>query len=197
MKDKKVLKLTYASVMTSLALVIDLIFKAIPLMDMPRGGSITISMLPLVIVAYACGWKYGLGAGITFGVLSCFVIDGYGFNAISFVLDYVIGFGSVAIAGLFSKKALKGNKLYFFFGFLLAAFIRWISSGFSGVLNAGIWGYDGVFLEGVFGAGKGGTLYLYIFSFIIYNFPYIFLSAGISAILGILIYPQFVKLNFE
>ena len=164
---------------------------------MPNGGGITIGMLPLVLISIICGGYYGLLSGIAYGVINCFVIDAYGFNVYSFFLDYIIAFAGFSIIAIFRKKILDGSKFYFVLGFVLGGIIRWISSGFSGVINAGLWGYDKEFLENIFGAGHGSKIWLYLYSFVYYNLPYIGVSVILCVVIGLILLKRINKINIE
>ena len=88
MKNKMIFKVVFSSYMVALAVVFDLVMKAIPILKMPTGGSVTISLLPLALASVVCGLWYGVAAAVVYGVINCFVLDGYGFNLVSFILDY-------------------------------------------------------------------------------------------------------------
>ena len=65
------------------------------------GGSINLQMLPLMIIALRRGPVTGfVCGGIIYGLFSI-LADGYPFATYPF--DYVIGFGSVGIMGLFNS----------------------------------------------------------------------------------------------
>lgn len=196
MKNKMIFKVVFASYMVALAIVFDLVMKAIPILKMPTGGSVTISLLPLALASVVCGLWYGVAGAIVYGVLNCFVLDAYGFNLVSFILDYFVAYLGVAILAIpfFSNNIKKGKRVYFILGFMLAYTVRYLASGFSGVFNGEAWGYDKEFLEGIFGEGHGGIGYLYIYSFIIYNLPYMAVSCVVQIIIGLLIYkPMFLS----
>lgn len=189
-KNKDVFKLTFSAILLSMAIVLEIVCKAIPFLKMPNGGGISLAMLPLVIIAYVFGFKYGITAGIAYGIIDCFVLDGYGFNVFSFFLDYILGFGAMGMAAIVRKKVLAGRNLYFILGFILAAFLRWIFAGSSGVVNARIWGYDTEFLAGLFGEARSGLFWLFFYSFIYYNLPYITASTILCIVIGLVIKKQ-------
>ena len=68
----------------------------------------------------------------------------------------------------------------------MCLFIRWLASGFSGVINATIWFGDEVF--------EKGMAYVYLASFIMYNLPYIAISGALCIIVGLATY-RFLFLN--
>lgn len=123
-------------IFVSFAFVLDLpIFKV---KVVANGGSISLIMLPLILLALRKGFFKGfIGAGIVFGLMSCF-FDGYGF--ITYPLDYLLGFGSLAVVGLFRKFIIGKEKLTYwnyiilFLVTLLAMSLRTMASTISGIL---------------------------------------------------------------
>ena len=86
-------------ILISLSLVFDQSFLKIRIGQ--NGGSISLVMLPLCILSLRKGFVKGfIGCGVIFGLISCF-LDGYGF--FTFPLDYLLGFGSIAVIGIFNK----------------------------------------------------------------------------------------------
>ncbi len=197
MRKKEVFKIIFTSMMIALAVCFELVAKVIPLPFWTLGGSISISMLPLIIATLVCGWAYGLACGCIYGLLNCFVLDGYSFNLASFLLDYIFGFSGVALIAIFRNKIMDNKRFYFVVGMILVFVFRLICSGFSGVINAEVWGYDSAFLEGVFGEGKGSLIYLYIYSFIIYNLPYLAVSCILCTVIGLISYKRVIVRNYD
>lgn len=108
------------------------------------GGSTNLQMLPLFIIALRRGPVHGLVCGgIIYGLVTC-LTDGYGIA--TFPFDYLIGFGSVMILGLFRNQILgKEQKWYnlkgevfLFVGALLATMVRFVGSTASSMI---LWKY--------------------------------------------------------
>lgn len=116
----------------------------IKVFPMPTGGSINFQMLPLSIIALRRGPLKGfIAGGVIYGLITC-LTDGYGFA--TFPFDYLLGFGSVMVFGLFSPLILgKDSKGYSFSGelFLLIAGILSTTVRFIGgtVSSMVIYGY--------------------------------------------------------
>lgn len=106
------------------------------------GGSFNFQMLPLFVIALRRGPLHGLIAGgLIYGILTC-ATDGYGFATYPF--DYFIGFGSIAIFGLFrniifgeNTSFIKG-ELFILLAGTISTLIRFIGSCVSSML---IYGY--------------------------------------------------------
>ncbi|MGM9874086.1 MAG: energy-coupled thiamine transporter ThiT [Bacilli bacterium] len=126
--------------LVGLALVLDLaIFK---LKVVPNGGSISLVMVPLFIIALRKGPLKGvIACGIVFGFISC-LIDGYGI--VTYPFDYLLGFGSIALAGFFRKfifredgKITVSSCLFLLLAVFVGVFGRFVASTISGIILYG------------------------------------------------------------
>ncbi len=68
-----------------------------------QGGSIDFSMAPLFILAYRRGARVAIPAGMAYGLIDCLITGGIGWGLPSILLDYVLAYGAVGIAGFFRK----------------------------------------------------------------------------------------------
>ena len=118
-------KLVYSALGIALALVTSYI----KLWEMPMGGSVTLlSMLFICLIGYWYGLKYGLIAGIAFGLLQ-FVIDPYMISVPQVILDYPLAFGALGLSGLFCDKRF-GLQI----GYVIGVIGRFVCSTLSGVI---------------------------------------------------------------
>ena len=156
-----------------------LVLNFVKLFPAPTGGSVNLQMLPLFILAIRKGpVKAFIGCGIVYGLISC-LTDGYGIATYPF--DYLLGFGSTAIIGLFSKQILTENKdtynikgeIFILIGVVLATSMRFIASTISSML---LYDYDMV-------------------PAMLYNVGYIYISAGISGVIIMALYGPILKIN--
>ncbi len=83
------------------------ILSYIKLWRMPWGGSITLSMLPIVLYAVRWGVKPGLLAGFILGTLQFSLDGGFAIGWQSIIGDYVLAYTLLGLAGLARGK--KGN----------------------------------------------------------------------------------------
>ena len=95
---------------------------------MPYGGSITIAMVPIIFYALRWGVKRGLLVSFIYGVMQLLLDGGYAYTWQSMLLDYLVAYTPIGLAGLF-----KGVKLGFIPGSILGVGIRYISLTLSGV----------------------------------------------------------------
>ena len=71
----------------------------------PQGGSVSISLVPMAIIAYRHGAKLGLMAGIVYGVLSMTLAAAPLIHWLRVLLDFFFPLmGAAFIIGLWSKK---------------------------------------------------------------------------------------------
>lgn len=100
MKQKTLYTLCECSVMIAAAIVLSFIEIQIG----PSGGSINFTMLPILIIAYRQGVIWGTGSGMIFGLIKCIIGGGIGWGLPSILLDYVLAYGVIGIAGVFKRK---------------------------------------------------------------------------------------------
>ena len=135
MKSKSALRLTEAAVMIALATVLSMV----KLADFPYGGSITAaSLFPIAVIAYRHGTPMGLSCGLVYGIIQQLL----GLNNLSYfttwqsivaiiLLDYVIAFAVLGLAGIFRKTTMKAN-LKMTLGVVLACLLRYLCHVISG-----------------------------------------------------------------
>ena len=127
-------KLVESAVMLSIATILGLI----KLVQLPYGGSVTVaSTLPIVIIAYRHGLRWGLLTGLAFGIIKQLL----GLDTLSWVttwqsiiavimLDYIVAFAVLGFGGVFRKGTTQ--PLGIMLGALLAGFLRFICHVISG-----------------------------------------------------------------
>ena len=145
----KTRRLTESAMLLAMAIVLELVAKMfIP--EMPFGGQITIvSMLPVVLISYRHGMRWGFVASFTYALLemalgaktvSAAFLPGYFgdgtmiFNAIVMcLLDYVVAFTVLGLGGLFRDRiGNRGTALVC--GSLVALGARYVSHIASGYI---------------------------------------------------------------
>lgn len=107
------------------------ILSYIKLWEMPWGGSIVLSMVPIILYAVRWGLGSGLLAGFVFGVLQFMFDGGFSIGWQSIIGDYLLAFTVLGLAGL-----MKGKKLGVFWGTLIGGFARFLVHY---VVGATIW----------------------------------------------------------
>jgi thiamine transporter len=80
----------------------------LPFLHFPQGGSITVaSMVPLLWFALRRGTRWGIEAGIIYGLVHM-AISGSIYYPTQIILDYPLAFGALGIAGALQKHPLAG-----------------------------------------------------------------------------------------
>lgn len=158
--------------------------------EMPFGGSITLEMLPLVIMGLRNGTKWGCFTGFVHGLLQMII----GFSNVMqcatllaqigcILLDYLLAFSVLGLAPLFAGLFKKNKRVGFIVGSVIVGFLRFVCSFLSGWL---LWGSY---------APKGMSAVHYSF---VYNASYMIPDTLILAVIvGILAYstPKLFRSN--
>lgn len=129
----------YKLVLSALLIALATVLSFVKIFKLPLGGSITLlSMLPIVMISIMFGLKWGFGSAFVYSVIQLFfgiVSDGllaWGLTPVMLVgtilLDYLVAFTVLGIAGVFAKKGYKGICG----GIVLAFVLRFISHFISG-----------------------------------------------------------------
>ena len=112
------------AIMVALALVLN----QLKIFRLPNGGSITLEMLPIFFYAVRWGVGPGLLAGFAFGLLQMFIDGAVAWGWQSLLLDYLVAFTPLGLAGLF-----KGKDWGIFAGTVLGSVVRFIVHFISGI----------------------------------------------------------------
>ena len=112
------------AIMVALALVLN----QLKIFRLPNGGSITLEMLPIFFYAVRWGVSPGLLAGFAFGLLQMFIDGAVAWGWQSLLLDYLVAFTPLGLAGLF-----KGKNWGIFAGTVLGSVVRFIVHFISGI----------------------------------------------------------------
>lgn len=173
----RILAIAEGALMIALAFVVDMVTKAIPLMKWPAGGSVNLSVIPIIFYSYRRGWKWGL---LTAGVNSIFqIISGwyappagtFGAFVLCILLDYVLAYSILGIAELVAKP-FKYRLLGYGVGAAAVTLIRFVCSFLSGIL---IWGSY---------APEGQPVWLYS---LVYNGGYMIPNAILATVVIVLL----------
>ncbi len=79
-----------------------------PFLRLPQGGRVTLaSMVPLLWFALRRGSRWGVEAGIVYGLVHM-VISGDVYYPTQILLDYPLAFGALGVAGAFKKQPVIG-----------------------------------------------------------------------------------------
>ena len=202
MKNTK--KLALSAMLVAVAAVLAAISMVIPL-QLPFGGSVTLaSMLPIVLIGYMFGVKWGIAGAFTFSIVQ--ILLGWGTVAAFFMpgdsqmiwwkavivilVDYILAYTVIGLSGLFAGK-LKNPASALCVGSIFALALRYLCHIVSGAIFFGSWA-EWFFTEIMPGIGEkvlstfsGGGLAL-VYSVVyngLYMIPEIVLTAVLAAII--------------
>jgi thiamine transporter len=114
-----------------------------PIYEMPQGGAVTIAgLVPLIWFSLRRGLKYGLFAGVIYGLIHAFLPGAYIANPIQGALDYPIAFMALGLAGGFKKVPLAGVAV--------GIFGRFVCSFVAGVVFFTSFSIDGIWASAVY-----------------------------------------------
>lgn len=114
-RKSSVYRLTESAILIAIAAVLSVI----KIVDMPYGGSVTaFSMLPLLIIAYRHGTRWGLFTAFTYSLIQLLLgLDNFSY-ATSFLavvmialFDYLLAFFALGLGGIFRGKLPQGAAL--------------------------------------------------------------------------------------
>ncbi len=161
MKHSKTKKLVTSAMLISLGTALSLVSEWIPFLNLPFGGTITLaSLLPLVLISYLYGIRWGLGSAFVYSLLQMAVgfrtvsalfipdSDSYmgsvGIAFLILLIDYILAFTSVGLAGIFRNRL--SQKWALFWGSVFALFLCYLFHTLSGAIFYGAWA-EWFFLE--------------------------------------------------
>lgn len=102
-------------------------------------GHASLTMVPLFILAYRHGlFKSFIVIGLVYSLINI-AFDSWSINPIFLIFDYILGFGSISLAGLFSKKCFNNKKHWINISWLsisviICCIIRILCSSISGMI---------------------------------------------------------------
>ena len=112
----------------AILLAMGLVLNALKLYQFPNGGSVDLAMIPIFFFAIRWGAGPGLLVGFAFGLLQMFIDGAIAWGWQSLLLDYLVAFTPLGLAGLFRYR--RGG---IFAGTLLGCVLRFIVHYISGV----------------------------------------------------------------
>jgi len=173
-KKKRGLMIAESAIMLALGTALSLIAFA----PWPAGGSITVfSMLPVLIIAYRYGMKWGFLVGGIYGLIQMILgmsALSYATNALAAVciilFDYIVAFGVLGFGGLFRKVKLQ--PVGFTLGIIVACVLRFLCHFLTGIT---VWAdyADGIWPVVIYSLTYNGS----------YMLPELVITAAVGAVL--------------
>ena len=121
---KRLICLCEAAVFVALATVLNLFTYSA---SWTQGGSVSLTMIPLIILALRRGPLWGMAAGLVFGLIDCIMGGGFGYVP-SVLVDYLAAYALVGTAGFFRRE--KGGAII---GTVVGCYLRFAAHFCSGL----------------------------------------------------------------
>ncbi|SET04664.1 thiamine transporter [Salinibacillus kushneri] len=186
--QSKVLFIVEIAIFTALALLFDELSKFLTGRFWPQGGSVSIGMLPVLIMAFRWGIKGGLLSGFLFGGLQL-LLGASIYHPVQGFIDYFLAFTLVGVAGMFAKQVKEGITE--------GKSLKWISFMIMGTILGGFLRFLCHFVAGiVFFSSFAGDQPVVIYS-LLYNGGYMSFSVLFCMILLTLLIPALPKKYFQ
>ena len=205
--QSKTKRLTESAMLIALAVVLEFVGRTV-IPPMPFGGQLTlVSMLPIVLISYRHGVRWGLTAGFAYslvqmalgaGTVTAAFQPGYfgdgtmiGNAILMCLFDYVIAYTALGLGGCFRGK-IKNNGAALMCGSLVALGGRYLAHIFSGYILFAGWAEWFFTQEGVPAWGAGlvesltPSLLGWVYS-IVYNGMYMVPEMILTAVAALLV----------
>ena len=166
------------AIFAALAFVFDLLSNLISVSLWPNGGSISIAMVPVFLMAYRWGVKGGLITGLLLGLLQILSGTAYILHPVQAILDYIVAFSVIGLSGIVFKKIqnVKDQKskivTYALLGVLIGSSLRFVAHVIAGAV--------------FFGSGAAEGQSVIVFS-LLYNVSYMLPSIIVCGALVVLL----------
>ncbi len=163
----------------ALTIALSVVLGLLKIWEMPYGGSISLEMLPILVLALRRGWRIGVAAGALYGVVAL-MFGGIVVHPVQFLLDYPVPFALAGLAGLMTPLVRRGARegrtgwQWVVAGVALGASLRFLSHWVSGLVFFGQY------------AAPGQPAWLYS---LLYNGFYLVPAALICAVAAVLLLP--------
>ena len=177
----KTLFITEVAIFAAMALLLDLISSFIFSRIWPQGGSVSIAMVPIFLMAYRWGMKGGMLTGLLLGILQIVMGTAWIMTPVQGLIDYFFAYTAVGVSGVFMKRFIASFKEgkrwkangYGIGGIFLGSFLRFLCHFLSGIAFFGS------------AAPEGQPVALYS---LIYNGTYMLASFILSAVVVMMLY---------
>ncbi|WP_257985836.1 energy-coupled thiamine transporter ThiT [Bacillus sp. M6-12] len=178
--NKKTLFLVEVAVFAALAFLLDLASNFIFSRIWPQGGSVSIAMVPIFLIAFRWGIKGGVLTGLLLGMLQM-ISNPSIYHPVQGFIDYFLAFSVVGVAGVFAGQvsnayaddAKTKGMSYAIAGIFAGSLLRFLCHFYTGIVFFGTY------------APKGQPVALYS---LVYNGTYMLGSFVLSAVVVVMLY---------
>lgn len=137
------MRTTRTLVEIALTIALAFVLDELKLFQMPQGGTVSLSMLPIIVLAYLRGAGPAVTAGLLFGLVDLATPPVYIVHPVQLVLDYPLPYALVGLAGLLRgpwtraierRADLLATSVALLPGVLLGIGLRYIAHVVSGAI---------------------------------------------------------------
>lgn len=218
-QTQKTVRLTTSAMMLAIATALAVICALLPFLNLPFGGGFTIaSMLPIVVISYMYGLRWGLFSSAVYAavqivmslmtgpsgtIMALFLPNSdsfMGYTAAIWILllDYVVAYTVLGLGGIFRNR-IQNKTLALVLGSVVALSLRYLVHIISGYIFYGAWA-EWFFSQEGFALGEmmlntfSGEALAWVYS-IVYNGLYMIPEIVITALAAVLVsrIPQIKK----
>jgi thiamine transporter len=129
-----------------IAVALATVLNFLPLMPlMPQGGSVSLEMLPIFLIALRWGGKSGLLAVLVYGLVQL-IVNPYIIHPIQLIMDYPLPYMFLGLTGFFNIMKKEGHSINYqklFIAMLTGGVGRFITHLLSGVVFFGSYAPEG------------------------------------------------------
>ena len=151
--------------------VLEYLGSTLAILQMPMGGSLSLSAIPLIMASYQLGFKRSLLVVFMSLVIKFMIKAPSIYHPLQFLMDYIVAYGAYSLATLIKDFEIKGFVLPL--GVIFANFVRFMAHNVAGWVFFSD-GYPGNVLWGV----------------IAYNTPYMLATTVLCTVFIIAIKPR-------
>ncbi len=128
--NNKTRSIVYLSMYCAFAIVLDYVNQFIPFLQMPYGGSINLSVIPLMVASYHFGWGKGAFCGLVYWLIGLTLgLNNYIVTPLQTILDYVLPAVIVGMPALFPKICKVNNVIVGVSGVMLIKYLSHVIAG--------------------------------------------------------------------
>lgn len=91
-----------------------------------NGGSVDLVIIPIIVFSLRHGTVWGLGAGLIYGLIDCLISGGVGYGWQAIIIDYLLAYSVLGLAGLLPKAPVLAV--------ILGSFARFVMHFISGIV---------------------------------------------------------------
>ncbi len=110
-KRSNTLFIVEVAVFSALAYLLDFVAGLLSLKIWPQGGSISIAMIPIFLMAFRWGIKGGILTGFLLGLLAIYPWFFANLYIIQGFIDYGVAFTVVGLAGIFASQVKNSLRI--------------------------------------------------------------------------------------